>query len=153
MSVPVVVPLIEVGPLALGGSHPLTKVLDITKKARKEKKLIIMLCDSCFPVVLPSVMWDKYLFWHFPHFSSLCGDSRRASSSSNHHLWFSNDDGLYENTIPELSGYKKTFRWINYLCHSGTQECSVSGGARKMWLEYRLQGGWQKTHSGVLAFP
>lgn len=31
-------------------------------KVRKEKKLIMILCDSCFPVVLPSVMWDKYLF-------------------------------------------------------------------------------------------
>lgn len=47
----------------------------------------------------------------------------------------------------------KLFWWINHLCRSVTQACSVSGGMRRIWLEYRLQGGWQTTCSGVLAFP
>lgn len=97
---------------------------------RKEKILIMMLCESHFPVVLPSVMWDKYLFWHFPHLSCLCGDSGSASPQSNHHLWFLS----YKKTIiPELSGLKNHSEGLTI------RSAAPQGEMRRIWLEYRLQ--------------
>lgn len=99
-------------------------------KVRKEKKFIVPLCDSDFPVVLPSVTGDKSLFWHFPHLPCLCGDSGNASLQSNCHLWFLN----YAKTIPELCGFKN--------CSDGLTICATvwprSAASQGEWGEF----GW-----------
>lgn len=99
-------------------------------KARKEKKIIMIPCDSRFPVVLPSVMWDNSLFWHFPHLSCLCGDGGSASPQSNHHLWFLG----YEKIISELSGLKNPSDGLS-ICATVWPRSAVSQGE---WGEF----GW-----------